>query len=168
MQTEKVEILDTKEEVFNELGISSEKELSNESVFRKLISLDAKIDKEVLGMILSKIDNFAELITTQQTFISDMAEKQKQLDVKALDSFNKTKEIISEILKANPTMDKDIMIYLIDSLKEMDRLISSHANEGGKRIERLIKAGLAVGGVVGAAIIAITFKGGGNGGGGKA
>ncbi|MGD6900474.1 hypothetical protein [Bacillus infantis] len=164
MKNKDVEILSSKQQVLNKLGLYSEKELTNESVFRRFIGMDAIVDKEILGMILPNIDNFSELVVKQQAFISDMAEKQKFMDEKALEGFNKTKEIISEIIKANPTMDTELMIYLIESLKEMDRYISDHTKESGDRIERLIKYGIGIGGAVATTILAIVFK---NGGGGK-
>lgn len=132
MKNNDKEILNSKQQVLNKLGLDSEIELSNENVFRRLITMDAVIDKDILSMILPKIENFSELVVKQQEFIAEMADKQKFIDAKALEGFNKTKEIISEVIKANPTMDTELMIYLIDSLKEMDKYISDHAKDAGK------------------------------------
>ena len=163
MENNEKEVLNSKQQVLNKLGLDSEKELSNENVFRRFISMDAVIDKEILGMILPKIENFSELVVKQQEFIAEMADKQKFIDEKALEGFNTTKEIISEVIKANPTMDTELMIYLIDSLKEMDKYISDHAKDSGNRNERLIKYGIGIGGVVATAVLAIVYKGGGGG-----
>lgn len=155
----KLNILDTEEKVFNELGIKSVTELSNEHVFQRLINLDMKVDKEVLKMILPNIKNFSGLITTQQEFIVDLAKNQSITDQKAIDGFNKTKEIISEIITSQPNMDPDTMIYVVDSIKEMDRYISRHTKDSGDRMERLIKFGLMIGGAVSTAIIGIILNG---------
>lgn len=155
-------IIDTKEKLLDELKIKSEQELSKESVFRRLIKSNAKVNPEILSMVLSRIDNFSELVGKQQNFISEIADRQKNLDEKALDSFNMTKGIISDILKANSSIDKEVMIYLIDSLKEMDKYISDYTKEASSRIERLIKHGMMIGGTVGAAILAVVFNGKGS------
>ncbi|PKH08526.1 hypothetical protein [Planomicrobium sp. MB-3u-38] len=164
MKNNEKEVLNTKQQVLNRLGLDSESELSNENVFRRFISMDAVVDKDILGMILPKIENFSELVVKQQEFIAEMADKQKFIDEKALEGFNKTKEIISEVIKANPTMDTDLMIYLIDSLKEMDKYISDHVKGAGNRTDRLINIGIGVGTVVAGTVLAIVFKGGGGGG----
>lgn len=159
MRRDKIEILNSTQQVLNKLGLDSEKELSDETVFRRFINMDALVDKEILGMILPKLENFSELIIKQQEFISDMADKQKIIDEKALESFNKTKEVISEVIKANPTMDTELMIYLIESLKEMDAYISDHTKKSGERIEHLIKYGIGIGGAIGLGALAIVLKG---------
>lgn len=161
MKNNDKEILNSKQQVLNKLGLDSEIELSNENVFRRLITMDAVIDKDILSMILPKIENFSELVVKQQEFIAEMADKQKFIDAKALEGFNKTKEIISEVIKANPTMDTELMIYLIDSLKEMDKYLSDHAKDAGKRNDRLINIGISVGTIVAGTVLAIAFKGGG-------
>lgn len=161
MKNSDKEVLNSKQKVLNKLGLESENELSNENVFRKFISMDAVVDKEILKMILPNIDNFSELVVKQQEFIAEMADKQKFVDEKALEGFNQTKEIISEVIKSNPTMDTELMIYLIDSLKEMDKYISDHAKDAGNRIDRLVNIGIGVGTVVAGTVLAIVFKGGG-------
>lgn len=152
------EFLNSKQQVLNKLGIYSEKELSNENVFRRFISMNAVIDKEVLGMILPQIKNFTELVIKQQEFISNMVEKQKFIDEKAFEGFNKTKEVIVEIIKSYPTMDTQTMIYLVDSLKEMDKYISDHAKESGDRIERLIKFGISIAGIVALSVLTVVLQ----------
>lgn len=164
MKNNDQEILNSKQKVLNKLGLDAEKELSNENVFRKFISMDAVVDKEILKMILPNIDNFSELVVKQQEFIVEMADTQRFIDEKALEGFNKTKEIISEVIKANPTMDTELMIYLIDTLKELDKYISDHAKDAGNRNDRLINIGIGVGTVVAGTVLAIVFKGGGRGG----
>lgn len=163
MKNDDQEVLTSKQQVLDKLGVDSEKELSNESVFRRFINMDAIVDKEILDMILPKIENFAELVVKQQEFIAEMADKQKFVEEKALEGFNTTKEVISDVIKANPTMDAELMIYLIDSLKEMDKYISDHAKDSGNRTDRLINIGIGVGAAVAGTVLAIVFKGGGGG-----
>ncbi|PSL41572.1 hypothetical protein B0H99_102256 [Planomicrobium soli] len=163
MKNKDKEVLNSKQQVLDKLGLDSEKELSNENVFRRFVNMDAIVDKEILGMILPKIENFTELVVKQQEFIAEMADKQKFIDAKAIEGFNTTKEIITEVIKANPTMDTELMIYLIDSLKEMDKYISDHAKDSGNRSERLISIGIGIGAVVAGTVLAIVFKGDGGG-----
>lgn len=154
-----MKVIDTKGKSFNKYEAKSEQELSNADVLKRLTASSAEIDPMILSMILSNIDNFSGLTVKQQEFIAEMADKQKCLDEKALDNFNVTKNIISEVLRSNPSMDRDTMIYLVDSLKETDRHTSDYAREAGNRMERFIKYGMAVSGSVAAVVLAIILKG---------
>ncbi|MFO1443300.1 hypothetical protein KDN24_08765 [Bacillus sp. Bva_UNVM-123] len=96
---EKDLMLVSREAVLNEIGVESEAELAENKNFLKFLGLTNKIDINVLEKMLPAIPNVTNLLKQNQDFILNGIKDQKEVSVKALESFNKTKEIIAENLK---------------------------------------------------------------------
>lgn len=149
----------SREAVLNEIGIKSEVELAENSNFLRFLGLTNRLDIRVLEKMLPAIPNVTNLLKQNQDFILNGIKEQKEVSVKALESFNKTKEIIAENLKKD-NLTPEQWIELIKLLDKTDDRVEDIQKETKKSFGDYIQKGIKYGGFVALGMLAVVLKSG--------
>ncbi|MBB6451604.1 hypothetical protein HNQ94_000025 [Salirhabdus euzebyi] len=161
--TGKVEILDSREKILNELGVNNEGEIT-ENKFKQLLGMIGKIDHKTLELFVPQIPNLNLLVKQNQDFILQSINSQNKIDEKAIEEFSKTKVLIGELLKRENLSPEETM-FLLKLYSQTDERIDKKASQSGNRMKELITEGIKIGRFVALAIFAIFFSSRNSGGG---
>lgn len=149
----------SREAVLNEIGIKSEVELAENNNFLRFLGLTNRLDIRVLEKMLPAIPNVTNLLKQNQDFILNGIKEQKEVSVKALESFNKTKEIIAENLKKD-SLTPEQWIELIKMLDKTDDRVEDIQKETKKSFGEYIQKGIKYGGFIALGMLAVALKSG--------
>lgn len=160
METNEKELkLMSREAVLNQIGVESEVELEENNNFLKLLGLTNSIDINVLEKMLPAIPNVTNLLKQNQDFILNGIKEQKEVSIKALESFNKTKEIIAENFKKD-NLTPEQWIELLKMLDKTDDRVDDIYKETKKSFGEYIQKGIRYGGFVALGMLAVVLKSG--------
>jgi nicotinate-nucleotide pyrophosphorylase len=149
----------SREAVLNEIGIKSEVELAENKSFLRLLGLTDRIDLKILEKMLPSIPNITSLIKQNQDFILNGIKEQKEVTIKTIDSFNKTKDIIAENLRKD-NLTSEQMMEFIKMLDKTDDRVEDTQNKTLNTIKEYMQKGIKYGGFVALGVLAVVVKSG--------
>jgi len=147
------------EGVMNEVGVESQVELSESKNFIRLLGLIDRIDVKVLEKVLLAIPNVTNLIKQNQDFMLDGIKEQKDVSINAIESFNKTKDIIAENLRKDNLSFEETMA-LFKMLDKIDDRVEDIQIKTINSFKEYGQKGIKYGGFVALGVLAIVLKSG--------